>query len=301
MIFLKRIATSVLALIFLGTVNLAFSSENSDPAESIEVISGLDNQDIQSQCQHTVVNPTLVTINQLVTAFKEKYSQFDYGIRSMEGLYDAIANPEDIYAEMEDHSCGRSILFIGELLIGAACEVVKTLSVFHPKVEEYGTALIALYATKSILWGIDSWLNNSARQTSVNVMNALQTDPQMVSYVSGISSEVSQIDVNPVIAIASNIINSVKNSSLSESDAKKLERLSYLNNKLQNTTSTKKFLLNGGKIVSFITGVATGISVAATGQESSSSYWLTLFAGGLDSIVDSANTTITKKPKTWPP
>ena len=127
-------------------------------------------------------------------------------------------------------------------------------------------------------------------------MNALQTDPQMVSYVSGISSEVSQIDVNPVIAIASNIINSVKNSSLSESDAKKLERLSYLNNKLQNTTSTKKFLLNGGKIVSFITGVATGISVAATGQESSSSYWLTLFAGGLDSIVDSANTTITKKP-----
>ena len=241
-------------------------------------------------------NSKSMIINRSLTEFRRKCPQFDYGVNSMNALYDAIENPKELYEEMNDHSFSRSILFCCELLTGGACEVVKCLSVFHPELPEYGEALIGLYAAKSIFWGINAWLNKSARQSSIGVINALQVDHKQFSQLSTLMSQVDNVNLTPIIKIANAVVGLVKIKDLSNSDKDKLARLKLLSKKIGKVNSFKKVFMIGGKVLSFLTGVATGITVAITGQNSTPSYYLTLGAGGLDSIVDSAITTITKKP-----
>ena len=287
---------SIILLLFIST-NPASSGENDSILNQVEQASVLGDSNF-----HMEINPALRRkaniINKVLVDFKQKYKQFDYGIHSMESLYDVIENPEVIYEDMKGHTCTRSVTFAGEVLVGAACEVIKCLSVFHQKCQGYGDALIGLYIAKAALWGFDSWLYGTDKESSINVINALQADPLLDSSVSAMTAQMNQVDFSPVTLIAKNVIALAEQEDLSESDRTKLNRLIELNSKLQNTYSMKKILLIGGKILSFITGIATGISITVSGQNSASSYWLTLIAGGLDSIIDSARTTLTKKPIT---
>lgn len=281
------------------TMTLFFITPNlgncSNDIESIEI--PVETQDMGNASKHVLtIDPKVKDIGVALSEFRYKYPQFDYGVDSMFGLYDTIANPKDLYEEMVDHAYARKFLFCCEFLTGGACEVVKCLSVFHPSTEKYGEALTGLYVAKSIFWGIDSWLNSSARQKSIGVINALQADPQIISHVSTASSQVDNINCTPIIKIANAVIKLAKSKDLPDTDKEKLDRLTDLSKKIGKTDSFKTVFSMGGKILSFLTGAATGITVAVTGQTSTPSYYLTLVAGGLDSIVDSVNTTMTTKP-----
>ena len=290
---IKNTFSFFIVLFYLIDNNTIFAATTS----SIEMpysVGGTNLNSVHNLAFEHVVNIT----NRLLGEFRHQYPQFDYGIKSMEGLYDTVEDLKEIYDEMKEHTHARSLVFAGEILTGGACEVIKSLSVFHPESQGYGYALIGLYMTKSILWGIDSWLYDSDRGASTEIINILQTDPLLASHVSAVSSQITGIDFSPVMDIAGAVINLMKREDLSVEDIQKLRRLETLNKKLQNTNSTKKVFLVGGKILSFLTGIAAGISISATGQDSSPSYWLTLLAGGFDSIIDNAHTTITKKPIT---
>jgi len=236
------------------------------------------------------------TLGQALNNFRSENPQLDYGITSIENLYNSGLDIGELYGSKESHLCLREILFKLEILAGGSCGALRCLSIFHPNIDAFGKALIGCYAGKAIFWGADALLNNSAKQASIALINTAQTDPKVVSEVSKMINEINGINFSPVLKISEKVISMMNEKDLSEDEQKKLARLQTLTKKMNELFSFKKFLVTGGKILSFIIGAATGITIAATGQYSDPSYWLTLITGSFEPIIDCINTRFTSKP-----
>ena len=258
-----------------------------------------------NQCQTTIAEtldieramPSIIdSLNRDLLDFRQKNPQFDYGISSIESLYNSGFNIEELYGAKKSHSCSRWILSNLEILSGGSCGVLRCLSVFHPDIDTFGKALIGCYIGKAIFWGTDAMLHNSAKQASIALINTAQTNPLVVSQVSKMIDQVNGINFSPILNLSKKVINIMKQKDLSEDNLKKLARLQTLTDKMSNHFSFKKFAVNGGKILSFIIGAASGITIAATGQYSEPSYWLTLITGAFDPIVDCISIQTTTKP-----
>lgn len=238
------------------------------------------------------INP----LSQALNDFRAENPQLDYGITSIENLYNSGFDIEELYGSKESHLFLRELLFKLEIIAGGSCGVLRCLSVFHPNIDAFGKALIGCYAGKALFWGADAFLNNSAKQASIALINAAQTDPLLVSRVSNMVNEVNAMNFSPILNISKKVISIMEQQELSEDDQKKLKRLQTLTDKMNGLSTFKKVLVTGGKILSFVIGAATGITIAATGQYSDPSYWLTLITGAFDPIVDCINTRMTSKP-----
>lgn len=236
------------------------------------------------------------TLGQALNNFRSKNPQLNYGITSIENLYNSGLDIEQLYGSKESHLCLREILFKLEILAGGSCGALRCLSIFHPNIDAFGKALIGCYAGKAIFWGADALLNNSAKQASIALINTAQTDPKVVSEVSKMINEINGINFSPVLEISEKVISMMNEKDLSEDEQKKLARLQTLTKKMDKLFSFKKFLVTGGKVLSFVIGAATGITIAATGQYSDPSYWLTLITGSFEPIIDCINTRFTSKP-----
>lgn len=236
------------------------------------------------------------SLNNDLEKFRKQYDQLNYGISSIKSLYDSGLDIEKLYGTKKSHSCSRLILSNLEILAGGSCGVLKCLSVFHPDIDAFGKALIGCYIGKAIFWGADAMLHNSAKQASIALIKTAQANSEVVSHFSKIIDEVNKIDFSPILNLSKKVINIMKQKNLSGDNLKKLARLQTLTDKMSNHFSFKKFAVTGGKILSFITGAASGITIAATGQYSEPSYWLTLITGALDPMVDCINIQTTKKP-----
>lgn len=250
----------------------------------------------------TAINGGLIPIHtpdilgRSLTDFKEKYPQFNYGIRSMAGLYDAVEKPEEFYPELNGQSLLKSIVHLGEVIVVAACSVIRTLSAFHNEQNNYGEVLMGLHIGKLVLWIIDSYLSGSSQQRLAENLNALHPEPRTITEILELSSQVKQADFSPVISTADTLIKTLKGKTLTEQNRKKLDRLTSLYRKLKRKTSSRNIILDGGQILSGLTGTATGISIEVSGQKSPPSYWLTLVSGGLDSITTSLEATVKERP-----
>lgn len=228
--------------------------------------------------------------------FTNKHEQFNYGIQAIETLYDSDISIDDLYGAKKSSSTCRKILFGLELVSGSACSVLRCLSAFHPQVDLYGKILVGCSAGKALFWGLDAYLHNSSQNASIAMINTAQADPKLASYVSTIMDQVNRSNIAPVLTIAKGVIDLIKQEELNECELEKFQRLQTLTSKLAQVSKCKKIVMATSKILAFLLNTTTGITIAATGQESSAAYWLTLVSEGFDPIVDCAYKNFTKKP-----
>ncbi len=239
---------------------------------------------------------TISPLHRDLNEFRTNNPQLNYGISSIENLYNSGMDIEELYGAKKSHLCLREILFKLEIIAGGGCGVLRCLSVFHPDIDAFAKALIGCYAGKALFWGADAYLNNSAKQASIALINTAQTDPLLVSKVSKMINEVNGINFSPISNISKRVIDIMKEKDLDEDGLKELERLQTLTKKMSDLSTFKKVVVTGGKILSFIIGASAGITIAATGQYSDPSYWLTLITCAFDPIIDCINTRATTKP-----
>lgn len=238
---------------------------------------------------HYYMQPKIETdiekIQNKMDQFKEKYEVIKYGVESMENLYDT-QNPEMFYNDMNKCLGFREFLLGGKMLIGVACEVVKSLSIFHPESKSFGESLIGLYMAKAVIFGVDSLVSVNAKKSSLDVIEAFQVEPGKLNEISEFTAQIPE-SVNDILKISKLIISKAKKLEFDDdTEKKKFQRLVNLSSKIDSAGVVKKVFAIGGKIISFLTGTASGISIAISGQTSIPSYYLTLIAGGVDAFVD---------------
>ncbi|MDR1391335.1 MAG: hypothetical protein LBI95_03135, partial [Holosporales bacterium] len=232
-----------------------------------------------------IIVANIGNLEKCISDFRKKYPQLNYGVHSIESLYD-IQNPEIFHNKTSWSSFFAPIVFASELITSASCEIVKCLSIFHSGVSGYGKALMGLYIGKALFWGLNSLINSSIHRSLSNTINAFQALPESASNLHNLSTHIDKCDLEPLARTASSIVEFASELSLKGGDEQKVNRLTYILASITKSNKIKKSLITVGGVLSFLTEIATGITVAVTGQRSPPSYWLTLMAGGFDAIMN---------------
>lgn len=254
------------------------------------------------------IHQTTQNISNSLALFKSNNPDFNSGINAMKILYNSISDPEKFSDRISPYSIWRTIVFGSEILTGVACEIVRCLSIFNsqtntasensdePSMSWHGTVLNCLYGLKAALYGIDMFLIRKDKQRSVNFLNAASIIPVDDDRMSHIISNTKNIKTKEVYSAAKELITLLKTVEDMGEDTKKLQRLEFLVNKTSTIDIAKNIVGIGGKILSFVSGTLTGLSITFLGQKSTPSYYLTLASGGIDAMFSGISTTTQEKP-----
>ncbi|MDR0942228.1 MAG: hypothetical protein LBM19_01255 [Holosporales bacterium] len=223
-------------------------------------------------------------IDQKLQEFKSKYPRLDFGIKSMENLYD-LPNPSAYYGRMTHSAFIGNTVFGIQLLVGAACSVIKCFSIAHPESSIYGEILTGLYVGKGISWGLGTYLENHFGKPILDLINEFNPEAKSKMTLSDISSFVPGIETDKLIDIATSVIANTDVERLDEGDRLMLTRLSTLTEQIGKGEHSKKTLLTIGKSLSLLAGGLTGLS-GAVSKMINASFWLNLTSCGLDSVFD---------------
>ncbi len=306
---------SIKKIIVMATfIGCIYSNENSEKFETTDthgpktISPMIDISDNEGEIIAEIHQTTQNICNSLAL-FKNNNPDFNSGINAMENLYNSISDPEKFSDRISPYSIWRTIVFGSEILTGVACEIVRCLSIFNSQTSTasensdeqsmswHGTALNCLYGLKAALYGIDMFLIRKDRQRSVNFLNAASIIPVDDDRMSHIISNTKNIKTKEVYSAAKELIALLKTvENMGEQDKKKLQRLEFLVNKTSTIDIAKNIVGIGGKILSFVSGTLTGLSITFLGQKSTPSYYLTLASGGIDAMFSGISTTTQEKP-----
>ena len=201
---------------------------------------------------HPKTETDIEKIQNKMDQFKEKYEVIKYGVESIENIYET-QNPEMFYKDMNKCLGFREFLLGCKILIGTSCEVVKSLSIFHPELKSFGDALIGLYISKAAIFGIDSFVSIKAKKSSLDVLETFQVEPKKFNEISEFSSQASD-SINDILKISKLIIPQIKKLELDVDEKKKFNRLVKLSSKISSAGLTEKIFTVTGKVISFLTG-----------------------------------------------
>ncbi len=273
-----------------------------------------NNQGHISDTVADIKNRALLISNK-ITQFKTKYSQFEYGITAIQNMYRDLDDPETLRGRMNPTIPLRTIIFGAEILTGTACEILKCLSMLGITGDSedsdyldysdsttsynsifYGLTLSGLYALKAGLWGLDSYLVNKSKRSQKTILSSLQSDPKLREQVHNIETDIKNVKVNELYELTDDLAALLDGAELDLYNQKLFNRLMTIKTNTSNIDTFKKYFNNGGKIMSFLTGCASGILSSVIGKEAIPSSVITIVSCGADSIFDSISTTTSSKP-----
>ncbi len=128
----------------LGIIVLSISGISHSYSVATETLSLEQKQTIPQIISHLQLD---------LNEFRENNPQLNYGVSSIENLYNSGMNIEELYGQKKYHSCLRKILLKLELLTGGVCGGLRCLSVFHPDIDALAKALIGCCVGKAFFLG----------------------------------------------------------------------------------------------------------------------------------------------------
>jgi hypothetical protein len=221
-----------------------------------------------------------------LTDFRKQFTEFEYGIELMEGLYNAATDGK-IRAEITQrkHQGLRRLIAFGSIVFAGAKGVIEKLSIFHPDQMYYGYALVGLRVGSSLLYGLDRRLKKSADTYLYSFLETLETTTKMPNFPALPSNGEVMNRLLDLTEVIRPIIEGLQN--LQHAEKNMIARFVDLRKHLFGSNPLKKISTIAGKGMAFALGSATGLSIATTGQDSTPSYWLTLSSSLVDPVVES--------------
>ncbi|MDR1475790.1 MAG: hypothetical protein LBI20_00520 [Holosporales bacterium] len=219
-------------------------------------------------------------------AFKNKFPEFNYGIRIMEGIYNVTEYgqiPPEIYSKKI--SISRRVILLASMALEGAKGAIARLSIFHPDRTYLGTTMIGLRIGSAILRGVDYYLKKLTNRIVYHFLGASNSEPANQVMPDFPTLSIHEKTMRQLFAIMNTTMRIVDPELLSIEERNLYDRLLHLYNELFDQSAWMKVALYGGRLGSFLCGTASGCAIATSGQDSPPSYYLTLASGAIDPFV----------------
>ncbi|MDR3030828.1 MAG: hypothetical protein LBU35_00370 [Holosporales bacterium] len=234
-----------------------------------------------------VLDPQIV--NGKLDIILRKYPFLAEGFDSISKFYDEEGIPTGNY-DFRPHKWLRNLVFIGQLSVFAANEVVKCLSIYSPVEKSYGDILIGLGVGKAAIWSLNSYFDRQDAEIAKRILLNFS-----VSYEpNDINADIDKA-TESISAFANIIIERMKHMELEQPDSQALRRLEKLKSEISSSKWSKRIGIYGGKVLTTLSEITSGFLVHFLGQTSLEAYWSTLTSSALGSFFDDAEKYFDKK------